>query len=195
MNTNDESRIKSISAELPEIHYRPKDDPEYCSIKDDVVLIDFITYMKDKDLFNIRLPVNNPEAYNYLRWLNEFFITDNNHINFLLNLWDENFITSKGKKVRPPTAREVAIVNARSILNYISDKDVKPSERGMMIDFAAGFIGEAYQFWSYPIWIEKGLAGCVMKWGTFEDNMKEGETYTTYEEDYWDGEKDKDDNK
>jgi hypothetical protein len=54
----------------------------------------------------------------------------------------------------------------------------------MFIDSNAEFIRDAYLFWSYPMWINSGLAGCVMKWGTFEDNEKPGdsEKYITYEE-------------
>ena len=62
--------------EIPEIKARAKDDPEYNEIRELGFGIGFVEYMKDKDLSDIRLPLNNPEAYQYLCWVNEHFATD-----------------------------------------------------------------------------------------------------------------------
>lgn len=167
-----------------EVEYRDKYDPEYIEIKG-ADFMDFLEYMKDKDLYNIRLPVNNPEAYQYLRWLNAHYHEDYGcFLNYVLNGWDA-FLSKK--PVRPPTPREVAIFSAKRIVELAErkEKDVgSESDRALFIDTNAEFIRDAYLFWSYPMWINSGLAGCVMKWGTFEDNEKPGdsEKYDTYEE-------------
>lgn len=166
-----------MSGQLPQIEHRSVDDPEYRGIKDCANMMSFVEYMKSKDIEELRLPVNNPEAYNYLRWLNNYFVDDNNYLNYLLNLWDENF---SEKPVRPPTAREVAIFNSRRIVE-IADSD-EIDEKGVFIDSNAELIRDAYQYWCYPIWIASGLAGCIIKWGTFEDNVKPGEEFITWEE-------------
>lgn len=169
-------------AEMLEIKFRPKDDPEFLAIKQDVDFLAFVEYMKDKDIYNIRLPVNNPEAFNYLRWLNEFHCPDEDgtFLNYILNIWEGTF---NDGPVRPPTQREVAIFNSRHILEILDDKEIKDEkERRMFIDFTAEFIRDAYHYWSYPDWIRSGLAGCIMKWGTFEDNEKPGDKYRIYEE-------------
>lgn len=164
--------------ELPEIKWRPKDDKEFNAIKS-VDYMEFLHYMKDKDLHNLRLPLNNPDAYQYLRWLNGHFIDDNNYLNYLLNIWDEQF---SEHQIRPPTPREVAIFNARHIVELDNNKDIKPEDKRMGIDFSAESIRDAYQYWCYPIWIASGLAGCVLKWGTFEDNAKSEDDYIAWEE-------------
>ena len=167
-----------------EVEYRLKDDPEFLEIKG-VNFMDFLEYMKDKDMYNIRLPVNNPDAYQYLRWLNAHYHQDDYgcFLNYILNGWDA-FLSKK--PVRPPTPREVAIFSAKRIVDLAERKEVGHSEsdRALFIDTNAEFIRDAYLFWSYPAWINSGLAGCVMKWGTFEDNMKPGDedTFITYEE-------------
>ena len=162
----------------PEIKWRPKDDEEYNAIKS-VDYMKFLDFMKDKDLENLRLPLNNPEAYQYLRWLNEFFVDDNNHLNYLLNIWDAQL---SDKPICPPTPREQAIFNSRRIVEIADDKELDPKDKGIYIDSNAEMIRDAYQYWCYPIWISTGLAGCVMKWGTFEDNVKPGDDYITWEE-------------
>ena len=164
--------------DFPEIKWRPKDDEEFNAIKS-VDYMEFLHYMEDKDLKNLRLPINNPDAYQYLRWLNQYFMDDNNHLNYLLNIWDAQF---SEKKIRPPTTREVAIFSAHRIIELDNDKDIKPEDKKTYIDFNAEFIRDAYQYWCYPIWISSGLAGCVLKWGTFEDNAKSEEDYITWEE-------------
>ena len=169
-------------AEMLEIKFRPKDDPEFLAVKEGVDYLKFVEYMKDRDLFSIRLPVNNPDAYQYLRWLNEFYFLDDdgNYLNYILNIWDGTF---KDDSVRPPTPREVAIFNARHILEILDDKEITDEkDRRMFIDFTAEFIHDAYCHWSYPSWICSGLAGCIMKWGTFEENEKPGDKYRIYEE-------------
>lgn len=171
-------------AEMLEIKFRPKDDPEFLAIKDGVDFLEFVEYMKDKDIYNVRLPVNNPEAYQYLRWLNANYHQDDYgcFLNYILNGWDA-FLSKK--PVRPPTPREVAIFSAKRIVDLAERKDIESeSDRALFIDTNAEFIRDAYLFWSYPMWINSGLAGCVMKWGTFEDNEKPGdsEKYITYEE-------------
>ena len=164
--------------DFPEIKWRPKDDEEFNAIKS-VDYMEFLHYMKDKDLHNLRLPINNPDAYQYLRWLNEYFMDDNNYLNYLLNIWDAQF---SEKQIRPPTPREVAIFNARHIVELDKSEDIKSEDKKMDIDFSAEFIRDAYQYWCYPIWIVSGLAGCVLKWGTFEDNAKPEDDYITWEE-------------
>lgn len=164
--------------DFPEIKWRPKDDEEFNAIKS-VDYMEFLHYMKDKDLHNLRLPLNNPDAYQYLRWINGHFSDDNNYLNYLLNIWDAQF---SEKQIRPPTPREVAIFNARHIVELDNSKDIKPEDKKTFIDFAAEFIRDAYQYWCYPIWIASGLAGCVLKWGTFEDNAKPEDDYITWEE-------------
>ena len=166
-----------MPGQLPQIEHRSVDDPEYRGIKECANMMSFVEYMKSKDIEELRLPVNNPEAYNYLRWLNNYFVDDNNYLNYLLNLWDENF---SEKPVRPPTAREVAIFNSRRIVE-IADSD-EIDEKGVFIDSNAELIRDAYQYWCYPMWIASGLAGCIIKWGTFEDNVKPGEEFVTWEE-------------
>jgi len=166
-----------MQGQLPQIEHRSVDDPEYRGIKECANMMSFVEYMKSKDIEELRLPVNNPEAYNYLRWLNNYFVDDNNYLNYLLNLWDENYAE---KPVRPPTAREVAIFNSRRIVE-IADSD-EIDDKGMYIDSNAELIRDAYQYWCYPIWIASGLAGCIIKWGTFEDNVKPGEEFLTWEE-------------
>lgn len=166
-----------MRGQLPQIEHRSVDDPEYRDIKDCANMMSFVEYMKSKDIEELRLPVNNPEAYNYLRWLNNYFVDDNNYLNYLLNLWDENY---GEKPVRPPTAREVAIFNSRRIVE-IADSD-EIDENGVYIDNNAELIRDAYQYWCYPIWLASGLAGCILKWGTFEDNVKPGDEFTTWEE-------------
>ena len=163
---------------------REKDDPEFLEIKG-ANFMNFLEYMKDKDIYNIRLPLNNLEAYKYLRWLNEHYHY-NGHgsfLNYILNCWDA-WISKK--PVRPPTPREVAILCAKRIvhLNEGGEEVGSERDRAMFIDTTAENIRDAYLFWNYPIWIESGLAGCVMKWGTFEDNEKPGDKdkYITYEE-------------
>jgi hypothetical protein len=168
-----------MRGQLPRIEHRSADDPEYRDIKDCVNMMSFVEYMKGKDIEELRLPVNNPEAYQYLRWLNNYFVDDNNYLNYLLNIWDEQYMVKK-KPVRPPTAREVAIFNARRIVE-IADSD-EIDGKGVYIDSNAEFIRDAYQYWCYPIWIASGLAGCILKWGTFEDNVKECDEYLTWEE-------------
>ena len=168
---------------MNEVEYRDKYDPEYIEIKG-ANFMEFLEYMKDKDIYNIRLPVNNPEAYQYLRWLNAHYHDDYGcFLNYILNVWDASF---SRKPVRPPTPREVAIFSAKRIVDFAESKDTghSDSERALFIDTNAEFIRDAYLFWRYPMWINSGLAGCVMKWGTFEDNEKSGdsEKYVTYEE-------------
>ena len=168
---------------IPEIKPRPKMDPEYFDIKHGVELLDFIEFMKGKSLESIRLPLNNPDAYQYLRWLNEHWVDDfeGNHLNYLLNLWDSPFAD---KPVRPPTNRELAVFNAKEIVRLAESKDIPDGEKEMYIDMNAEGIRDAYHYWCFPIWIGSGLAGCIMKWGTFEDNMKPGDEdkFITYEE-------------
>lgn len=165
--------------EIPEIKWRPKDDPEYNEVRELGFGIAFIEYMKDKDLSDIRLPLNNPEAYQYLRWVNEYFAADTNFLNFLLNIFDAGF--------KPLTAREHAIANAKLILDYAKDID-KGGEEGrdarMSLDSSAEAIQNAYAYWSYPQWGDVGLAGCLLKWGTWEDNEKPGDEakYPKYED-------------
>lgn len=171
-------------AETFEIKFRPKDDPEFLAVKEGVDYLKFVEYMKDKDLFGIRLPVNNPEAFLYLRWLNEFHCPDEDgtFLNYILNIWDMGM---NDKSVRPPTPREAAIFNSRHLLEILDDKEIKDEkDRMMFIDFTAEFIRDAYHYWSYPSWIHSGLAGCIMKWGTFEDNEKPGDKYQIYEDQY-----------
>ena len=170
------------------IEVRDKDDPEFLDIKG-ADFLPFLEFMKDKEIHHIRLPVNNPEAYQYLRWLNAHYHNDDYgcFLNYILNGWDA-WISEK--PVRPPTPREVAIHSAKHIAHLAEGKDdgIPESDRSFFIDSSAEFIRDAYLFWSYPMWIHSGLAGCVMKWGTFEDNMKPGDedTFITYEEhDAW----------
>ena len=159
---------------MNEVEYYVRNDTEFIEIKNGVNATDFLQYMKGKDIHNIRLPLNNPDACKYLRWLNakchrgEYGC----FLDYILNGWDACF---SDKPVRPPTPREVAILCA---------KHITEGKLAMFIDTNAESIRDAYLFWSYPIWIESGLAGCVMKWGTFEDNEKPGdsEKYITYEE-------------
>lgn len=169
--------------ENSEKKFRPKMDPEFFDIKHGVDVGKFVDYMKGRSVENIRLPLNNPEAFSYLCWLNEFWVDnyDGCHLNYLLNMWDSPFAD---KRVRPPTAREMAIHNARRIVKLADNPDIPASDKEMYIDVNAEGIRDAYHYWCYPIWIASGLAGCVMKWGTFEDNMKPGDedTYITYEE-------------
>lgn len=136
----------------------------------------FFEFMKDKDLAAIRLPLNNPDAYQYLRWVNDNFATDTNFLNFLLNIFDAGY--------KPETAREHAIRNAKLLLDYAKDID-KEGEEGrdarIKVDFCADAIQNAYAYESYPAWAEKGLAGCVLKWGTWEDNEKSDDKYEIYE--------------
>ena len=157
---------------------RPHNDKEYCEIKDYVDFVRFVKFMKDRRPATLRLPLNNPEAYKYLRWLNNYFIDDSCYLNYLLNIWDETF----KKPVRPPTAREVAIFNSRRIVEIVESAEIKDADKDVFIDSEAEFIRDAYQYWSYPIWIASGLAGSVMKWGTFEDNVKEGDEFLVWEE-------------
>lgn len=163
----DKSTLKWIGA--------PQDYPEYCAIQN-VDFAEFVEFMKDKSLYDVRLPVNNPEAYQYLRWANEYLCRDTNFLNYVLNIWDESF----GDRVRPPTPREMAVVHAQKILDATKDE----KDREFRIDTNAEFIRDAYHYWNYPDYIRYGLAGCIMKWGTFEDNEKPGveKDYTTYEE-------------
>ena len=175
---------KKMSEELTNnVEYRQKDDQEFLEIKEGVGLMDFIKLIGDKNLENIRLPLNNKEAYQYLRWINEHYVDDDdgNFLNYILNLWDA---WCHDKPIRPPTPRELAIVTARRIVKNADDKEIKDDERGLYIDFDAEMIRDAYRYWNYHVWITSGLAGCIMKWGTFENNVKPGdeEKYITYEE-------------
>ncbi len=169
---------------MNKIKYRDKDDPKFLEIKE-ANFMDFLEYMKDKDIYNIRLPVNNTEAYQYLRWLNAHYHHDDygSFLNYVLNCLDAWL---SNKPVRPPTPREVAVFNAKRIVDLADREKVGNSEsdRALFIDIKAESIRDAYLFCSYPIWIVSGLAGCVMKWGTFEDNEKPGDSdkYITYEE-------------
>ena len=172
-----------MSFELPKIERRSIDDPEFCAIKEGVGFMEFVGFMKDKNLETIRLPLNNPEAYQYLRWINEYFCGDNdgNYLHYILNIWDAMI---GDKPVRPPTPREIAICVARRIVKNADDKEITDDERGLYIDSDAEMIRDAYRYWNYPDWIASGLAGCVMKWGTFEDNVKPNDEmkYIPYEE-------------
>lgn len=159
-----------------EIRYR--DDPEYNAIRYSAFGMDFYKFMEHRDLAEIRLPLNNPKAYEYLRWVNEHFATDTNFLNFLIN------ITCCGFKA--VTAREHAIANAKLLLDHAKNIDNEGEEgmnAKMFLDSAAEAIQNAYAYWSYPHWIEKGLAGCLLKWGTWEDNEKPGDElrYKPYE--------------
>lgn len=164
--------------EIPEIKWRFKDDPEYNEIRYLGSGIEFIEYMKDKELSDIRLPLNNPDAYQYLRWVNEYFATDSNFLNFLLNSFDGGF--------KPLTARENASMNVKLMSDYAKDMD-KEGQEGqdarMHFDLCAESIRHAYAYWSYPQWGDVGLAGCLLKWGTWEDNEKPGDEakYAKYE--------------
>lgn len=164
---------------IPEIKARPKDDPEYNDIRNLGFGIEFVEYMKDKELSDIRLPLNNPEAYQYLHWVNEYFATDTNFLNFLLNIFDAGF--------KPITARENAAMNVKLMADYAKDMD-KEGQEGKdarwHFDVCAESIQNAYAYWSYPQWGNVGLAGCIMKWGTWEDNEKPGDEakYAKYEE-------------
>ena len=173
----------STEFEFPKIEHRPIDDPEFGAIKEGVCFMEFVEFMKNKDLENIRLPINNQEAYQYLRWVNEYFCgnNDGNYLNYILNLWD-GWISNK--PVRPPTPREIAICAARRIVKNADDKEIADNDRGLYIDSDAELIRDAYRYWNYPDWIMSGLAGCVMKWGTFEDNVKPDDEikYIPYEE-------------
>ena len=161
---------------LLEIKARPKDDPEYNEIRYLGFGLKFIEYMKDKNLSDIRLPLNNPEAYQYLRWVNEHFATDTNFLNFNLNIFDEGF--------KPHTAREHAVMNVKLMSDYAKDMDKESpdgKETRWHFDMCAESIQNAYAYWSYPQWGDVGLAGCLMKWGTWEDNEKPGDKYEIYE--------------
>lgn len=162
--------------EIPEIKARSKDDPEYNEIRYLGFGIKFIEFMKDKNLSDIRLPLNNPEAYQYLRWVNEHFATDTNFLNFLLNIFDEGF--------KPHTAREHAVMNVKLAADYAKDMDkegAEGKEAKWHFDLCAESIQNAYAYGSYPQWGELGLAGCLLKWGTWEDNEKPGDKYEIYE--------------
>ena len=167
----------------PKTTIPPKDDPEFCAIKNGVDFLEFVKFMADKQIASTRLPLNNPEAFRYLCWLNARYIDggDGCFINFLLNLWDNDF-TNGGKKVRPPTAREYAIRSANEIMRLKNATDIDADMKDICIDAQAEMIRDAYAYWCYPIWIATGLAGCVMKWGTFEDNLKDGDEFATYED-------------
>ena len=162
--------------ELTEIIPRPKDDTEYNAIRYYGFNYRFVKFMKDKDLADIRLPLNNPEAYQYLCWVNEHFATDTNFLNFNLNIFDEGY--------RPVTAREHAIANAKLLLDYAKDINKEGTEgkdARMHLDMCAEAIQNAYAYGSYPHWEDVGLAGCLLKWGTWEDNEKPGDKYEIYE--------------
>lgn len=136
----------------------------------------FFEFMKDKDLAAIRLPLNNPDAYHYLRWVNDKFATDTTFLNFLLNIFYSGY--------KPETAREHAIRNAKLLLDYAKDIDNEGEEgryARMNVDICADAIRDAYAYGSYHDWAEKGLAGCVLKWGTWEDNEKSDDKYEIYE--------------
>ena len=164
--------------EIPEIKARAKDDPEYNEIRELGFGIGFVEYMKDKDLSDIRLPLNNPEAYQYLCWVNEHFATDTTFLNFLLNIFDAGF--------KPLTAREHAVMNVKLMADYAKDMD-KDGDEGKEakwhFDLCAEAIQNAYAYWSYPQWGDVGLAGCLLKWGTWEDNENPGDEakYAKYE--------------
>lgn len=172
-------KAKKGATNMSESRNHPIDDPEYCDILD-VDFAKFVDFMKDKKLESIRLPVNNPEAYQYLRWANEHLCQDGNNLNYILNLWDADF----GPRVRPPTPREIAIEHAKAIVNATKDESRSQFDREFSIDTNAEFIREAFLYWNYPSYISHGLAGCIMKWGTFEDNEKPDakKDYITYEE-------------
>ena len=161
--------------EILELKWRSKDDTEYNDIRNLGFGIGFIEYMKDKELSDIRLPLNNPEAYQYLRWCNEYFATNSNFLNFLLNIFDAGF--------KPLTARENAVINVNLMSDYAKDMDKEGTDgkaARMHFDWCAESIQNAYAYWSYPQWAEVGLAGCLMKWGTWEDNEKSDDKYETY---------------
>ena len=170
--------MESLDFEL-----RQKFDPEYFDIMNGVGLGDFVEFMKGKSLESIRLPVNNTDAFNYLRWLNHHWVDsfEGNHLNYILNLWE---MPIADKPVRPPTIRELAIYNSKDIVRVAENSDMEDWEKELYIDFDAGVIRDAYQFWCYPVWIKSGLAGCIMKWGTFEDNLKpeDNDKYIIFEE-------------
>jgi len=161
--------------ELPEIKWRPKDDSEYNEIRELGFGLKFIEYMKGKSLSDIRLPLNNPEAYQYLRWVNEYFAADTSFLNFLLNIFDAGF--------KPLTVREEASMNVKLMSDYAKDMD-KEGQEGkdarLHFDLCAESIQNAYAYWSYPQWGEVGLAGCLLKWGTWEDNEKPDDKYEIY---------------
>ena len=117
-----------------------------------------------------------------MRWLDHYFYDNNNYLNYILNTWD--FAIMDGEKpVRPPSIRELAIVQSRPIARI--DDDNQPPfqlDMGMAIDTHAEIISDAYYYNLYSKWISSGLAGCLLKWGTFEDNLKEGDEFITYEE-------------
>ena len=168
--------------EIPPIEYRGPDDKEFCAIKnvDFGQFLEFTKLNKDFTLESIRLPLNNPEAYQYLRWVNEHLCDDYGcYLNYLLNIWDE---TCSVKPVRPPTPREVAIFNSRRIVELADNKELSDPDRNMYIDMNAEGIRDAYLYWNYSIWISSGLAGCILKFGTFENNMKPGDEYQIWEE-------------
>lgn len=172
--------------DIPEIEYREMDDPEFTAIKNGVSLVQVIEFMKDRDIEGIRLPVNNPTAYQYLRWLNAHWLKDEScYVTYILNLWDEYIMP---KRVRPPTPRELVICSAKRIVELANNNDEKNDivvHKNMFIDTNAELIRDAYLYWNYPAWIESGLAGCIMKFGTFEDNLlKPGDesNYVTYED-------------
>ena len=170
--------MKDFSQGVQDQNWRPADDPEFISVKCGVDFITFVRFMADKELADTRLPLNNEDACRYLRWLNLYYSEDNPYLNYILNKWDE---TSASKRVRPPTPREYAIVSARHMVRLADSPHESENHRGMFIDFYAESIRDAYFFCrDYPTWISRGLAGCVMKWGTFEDNMKDGDDYMDY---------------
>lgn len=158
---------------------RKEDDEEYMAIKE-VGIYNFAKFAADKDLFNIRLPLNNPEANEYLTWCNYYYNQTNTFLYYLLNLWDSPI---REHKVRPPTIREVAICSAREIA-WLSGQscDLPPEEKKLYLDFNAENIKDAYMFNNYPIWVISGMAGAVMKFGTFEDHVKDDDKFMTFED-------------
>ena len=157
-------------------------DAEYLAIRDGVGLDGFAGCVRDRSLSQLRLPLNNPDACRYLRWVNDHFAEETTFLNFLLNVWDCKL--PDGRRVRPPTPNEYAVFCSKRIVETASDERLAEADRTVDVDLQARFISDAYYFCTYSRWLSSGLAGCIAKWGTFEDNLKEGDEFATIEKDW-----------
>ena len=126
----------------------------------------FMFWLGKREISSLRLPFNNKEALDYLRWLNESpYMEGCTFLNYCINIFDQ-------MRVKPPTPLEMSVSCARHIVELESKRDYSWET---YIDWTAGFIRDANLFNNCHLMRSCGLAAAYMKWGTWEDNEKPGD--------------------
>lgn len=77
-----------------------------------VDMMSFIKFVEQNhlELEEIRLPLNNRKALEYLKWASMHFNGDSTYLNYIINMWEP---LMGEERVRPPTMRELAVYMAR----------------------------------------------------------------------------------